>query len=109
MDNQRAQLQIVKDDPYLTPHQATFYRLRDKMDAVISNFSGEGGLDAVSKSYQVYGLHEVQGQPNTYLYKEWAPAAQDITIFGDFNNWNRNEFHAVKVLSSPMQNEFGHW
>jgi 1,4-alpha-glucan branching enzyme len=25
-------------------------------------------------------------------YKEWAPEAKSITIFGDFNGWNREEF-----------------
>ena len=23
---------------------------------------------------------------------EWAPGAKGISIFGDFNGWNRNEF-----------------
>lgn len=31
---------------------------------------------------------------------EWAPGAKAISIFGDFNEWNRNEFWAQK-------NEFG--
>jgi len=25
---------------------------------------------------------------------EWAPGAKAISIFGDFNGWNRNEFWA---------------
>jgi len=33
-------------------------------------------------------------------YSEWAPGAKGITIFGDFNNWHREEFRCAK-------NEFG--
>ena len=29
-------------------------------------------------------------------YKEWAPAAKSISIFGDFNGWNREEFRCGK-------------
>ena len=31
---------------------------------------------------------------------EWAPEAKGISIFGDFNGWNRDEFWLTK-------NEFG--
>jgi len=33
---------------------------------------------------------------------EWAPGAKGISIFGDFNGWNRNEFWL-------QRNEFGCW
>lgn len=29
-------------------------------------------------------------------YKEWAPAANSISIFGEFNGWNREEFRCAK-------------
>ena len=36
------------------------------------------------------------------LYKEWAPEAAKLTLFGDFNNWHRDQYHATK-------NEYGQW
>ena len=30
------------------------------------------------------------------VYKEWAPGAQSIAIFGDFNGWNREEYRVGK-------------
>jgi len=29
-------------------------------------------------------------------FREWAPGAKAISIFGDFNGWNREEFWAQK-------------
>jgi 1,4-alpha-glucan branching enzyme len=40
-------------------------------------------------------------QPNGDItYNEWAPLAKSLSIFGDFNGWNREEFRCKK-------NEFG--
>lgn len=32
------------------------------------------------------------------VYREWAPEAQAISIFGDFNGWKRGEFCCQKVF-----------
>ena len=48
----------------------------------------------VARSYKNYGLNL---QPNGDLkFKEWAPAALSVSIFGEFNNWNRDEFKVGK-------------
>jgi 1,4-alpha-glucan branching enzyme len=52
----------------------------------------------IGRSYKKFGLN-VQSNGDI-LYNEWAPQAKSISIFGDFNNWNREEFWAEK-------NEFG--
>ena len=54
----------------------------------------EGSLLNVARSYTKYGLNL---QPNGDItYKEWAPEAKSLSIFGDFNYWNRDEFHCAK-------------
>lgn len=58
-------------------------------------FEGEGGLLAVAQSYNKFGLH-VNKSNGTIDYREWAPSAQALSFFGDFNDWNRDEFHAIK-------------
>jgi 1,4-alpha-glucan branching enzyme len=93
-------LQILKDDPYLQSFGDVYYRLREKMKGVVGSFEHEGGLDGISQSYSKWGLHEVAGTPNTYLYREWAPAIKELSIFGDFNNWNRTQYQATRVPPS---------
>jgi 1,4-alpha-glucan branching enzyme len=56
------------------------------MDKRLGEFQAEDGIDQVSQSYKKYGLHK---QGNKYVYQEWAPEARSISIFGEFNNWNR--------------------
>ena len=58
----------------------------------------EGGVLNIGRSYTKYGLNV---QPNgDMIYNEWAPNAKSISIFGDFNHWNRDEFYCQK-------NDFG--
>ena len=55
---------------------------------------GEGGLLKIGQSYKNYGLNL---QPNgDFTFKEWAPGAQSMSIFGEFNNWDREEFRVGK-------------
>jgi len=52
----------------------------------------------LSRSYKKFGLQIKENGDIEFL--EWAPAASKMTIFGDFNNWNRDEFVCEK-------NEYG--
>lgn len=54
----------------------------------------------VARSYKRFGL---QLMPNGDItYTEWAPSAKQVSLFGDFNNWDRNANLATR-------NEFGVW
>jgi len=48
----------------------------------------------IGRSYKKNGLM-VQANGDI-IYKEWAPMAKSISLFGDFNNWNREEFRSGK-------------
>jgi 1,4-alpha-glucan branching enzyme len=48
----------------------------------------------VSQSYKRYGVHK---EGKNYVYREWAPEAQYISIFGEFNGWKRGEYICDKV------------
>jgi 1,4-alpha-glucan branching enzyme len=52
----------------------------------------------IGRGYKNYGLClQTNGD---ILFKEWAPLAKSMSLFGDFNDWNRGEFRCEK-------NEFG--
>ena len=41
-------------------------------------FDGEGGLEAVSQSYNKFGLHIKES--GDIVYREWAPSAQALSL-----------------------------
>jgi 1,4-alpha-glucan branching enzyme len=49
-------------------------------------------LEKLARSYKKFGLNL---QPNNDItFMEWAPEAVSMSIFGEFNGWNRDEFRA---------------
>jgi len=60
----------------------------------------EGGIDKMSRGYDYFGAHVEPD--NTFVMRQWAPAAQGMWLFGDFNNWNQYETGFQRM-------EFGRW
>lgn len=48
----------------------------------------------MSRTYNKFGLHK--NKKNEIVLQEWAPSAKGISIFGDFNEWNRDEFWCTR-------------
>ncbi len=55
-----------------------------------------GSMDLFSKAYQFFGFQRDE-KMKTWVYREWAPAAYQLWLSGDFNGWNRE--------SHPMENK----
>lgn len=91
---------LLQRDPYLKPFQnkiAERYNRFARLVAKIDEF--EGGLEKFSRGYETFGIHAVEGG---IRYKEWAPAAKSVALYGAFNNWDATQHKATK-------NEFGVW
>ena len=82
---------LIAADPWLAPYADA---LRDRAAHYAwrkADVDAQGGLlGAVSQSHHVFGLHrgELYGQPGVW-YREWAPGADYLALFGDFNGWDR--------------------
>ncbi|KAI9136711.1 glycoside hydrolase [Paraphysoderma sedebokerense] len=92
---------VIQNDPYLSPYRHVFTRRFQKfkiwMDIFLKN---EGGLFNFASSYNRMGFTTLPD--GTIVYREYAPAAKEAYLIGDFNDWNRN--------SHPMKrNDFGMW
>ena len=95
---------LIELDTYLKPHAPAlrqryqhYTRFRQALEA------REGLLGAVSQGHHYLGLNrgEKDGKPGLW-YREWAPAADQLSLIGDFNEWDRR--------AHPMQrDEFGIW
>lgn len=95
---------LIDHDPWLEPYAQALRDRFKRYQEVKNSFEPTGGLiGQISQGYRYFGFNR-----GTYLgrqgiwYREWAPAALQLRLIGDFNQWDR--------LSHPMvRDEFGVW
>lgn len=95
---------IIDLDPWLEPYREVLGRREHYYGAVLYELEQAGGLlGTISQGHHFFGLNrgENGGTPGVW-YREWAPAAQALSLIGDFNDWNREANRLGK-------NEFGVW
>ncbi|KAG4391845.1 hypothetical protein GLYMA_04G017700v4 [Glycine max] len=91
---------IFHIDPSLKPYKDHFkYRLKRYVDQKKLIEEYEGGLEEFSQGYLKFGFNREEGG---IVYCEWAPAAQEAQIIGDFNGWDGSNHQMEK-------NQFGVW
>lgn len=82
-------MKLVQNDPWLEPVSEEirnrFQRYQDALAGIKSEWKSISGF---ADAYRWYGIHRDKKRKG-WVYREWAPNAQDLYIFGDFNNWQR--------------------
>ncbi len=95
---------LIAHDPWLAPHAE---RLRGRYawyQKVLKSFEPTGGLTGdVSTGHNYFGFNRGEyGGTTGVWYREWAPAALQLRLIGDFNGWDR--------FGNPMvRDQFGVW
>ncbi|XP_015884098.3 1,4-alpha-glucan-branching enzyme 1, chloroplastic/amyloplastic [Ziziphus jujuba] len=99
-DQEMEHIGILSIDPGLEQHQDHFeYRVRRYLDQKSLIQKYEGGLEEFARGYMKFGFNREEGG---IVYREWAPAAQEAQVVGDFNGWDGSNHKMVR-------NEFGVW
>ncbi len=95
-------LALVKNDPWLEPAADEIYaryeRYHDTMKEIGANWKS---LTEFANGHRYYGF-TYDRKAKGWYYREWAPHAQDVYLFGDFNNWQRYSHRLTP-------NRFGQW
>ncbi len=79
-------LGIIKDDPYLAPFEKDLDLRIESYKAKRSELVSEGeSLIDFANGYEYFGIHKTE---NGWVYREWAPGADEMYFTGDFANWN---------------------
>ncbi|MBK9126682.1 MAG: alpha amylase C-terminal domain-containing protein [Phycisphaerales bacterium] len=82
---------LIRLDPWLAPYAD---KLRQRHQRYLATrgriLASAGSLAEFACAHQWLGLTrgEKNGEPGVW-YREWAPAAIQLNLIGDFNNWDR--------------------
>jgi 1,4-alpha-glucan branching enzyme len=95
-------LPLLTDEPWLEPYSAAIQRRFDRFQSTIRTIIGySGNILEFARMHEYYGVH-FEKMRNGWVYREWAPAAKQLFLMGDFNWWDRE--------SHPMRrNHRGDW
>ncbi len=101
-NSRKKRLALVANDPWLEPveHEieARLQRYQHRLKQIEDQ---AGSLTRFADAYKYFGIH-YDKTAGGWVYREWAPAAYELFLFGDFNDWNRS--------SHPLtRNDNGVW
>ena len=92
---------IVKTDPWLLPviHdvEQRIFRFHSKLESIENVHDS---LNKFADAYKYLGInydHKARG----WHYREWAPAAHQLYLAGDFNNWDPRS-HPLKRIENGI-------
>ena len=96
-----SEFDLINQDPYLKNYEWCIKRRNEHFKNLLHQIeSNEKSLENFANSYQNMGLHVL---PNGDIkYREYAPGARGIALFGEFNNWNRDQYWAKR-------DQYGFW
>jgi len=86
-------------DPYLSPYLPIVQRRLEKVRSGEQRLtSGRMDLTDFASGHEYFGLHREGGE---WVFREWAPNADAISLIGDFNEWReRKDFSLQKIGDS---------
>ncbi len=91
MTTDRPHLPIVEQDSWLQPVEAQLVARQERHLAKLQEIDrSSGSIVDYANGYRYYGW-QWDETLDGWWFREWLPGAQDVYIFGDFNNWQRTE------------------
>ena len=84
---------IFKIDPYLKPFKSDIeLRMNNLISKKKELLKENQSLCSFASGHLYFGVHRLE---NAWVYREWAPGADEMFLTGDFNNW--------QLFSNPMK------
>ena len=87
---------IIEIDPYLAPYEKDIELRAELLESKKQELLTDAKtLKSFSNGYKYFGFHKMKGG---YVYREWAPAADEMYLTGDFNGW---DIYSNKMTKLP--------
>ena len=90
MEKKSHRLPIVEHDAWLQPVESLVEARHDRYLKKLREATGSGSLVDYANGYRYFGW-QWDATLDGWWLREWLPGAQDVYVFGDFNNWQRTE------------------
>ncbi|WPR73659.1 alpha-amylase family glycosyl hydrolase [Algoriphagus sp. NG3] len=88
-------IRLIREEHWLAPYETQIQRRFDRFQEVLREINSfSGNILEYASSHAYYGIH-FEGWRKGWVYREWAPSADQLYFFGDFNDWNRSS-HPMK-------------
>lgn len=89
-------LSIIEKDEWLKPVEGEInYRHRLYEDKLSEIEASAGSIVDFANGYRYFGFQRDE-KAQGWWFREWLPAASEVYLFGDFNDWNRKELPLSK-------------
>jgi 1,4-alpha-glucan branching enzyme len=91
---------IIQKDPWLNPFKEVIIHRRKAMIDKEKLLCGDRKLSDFATGHLYFGLHKESGG---WVFREWAPNANEIYLVGDFSSWKVEKKFALNKL------QYGNW
>ncbi len=89
------ELKIFEYDPSLRAVEGDINARMDRYKNKKKELLGKGQkLSDFANGHHYYGFHKTK---TGWVYREWAPAAKEMHLVGDFNNWDHASHPMTKI------------
>ncbi len=94
-------LGIIKKDPYLAPFEKDLLARYDSYLTKRAELVGcESDLIDFANGYEYFGIHPTE---NGWVYREWAPGADEMYFTGDFANWDCKAYPMTRIENGVFE------
>ena len=95
------QYKILKIDPYLMPFKSDIELRMKNYEQKRQELVGQNGsLCEFANGHEYFGIHKLK---NGWVYREWAPGADEMYFTGDFNNWDTASHPMTKLKNGVFE------
>jgi len=96
------QISKLQDDAFLAPYAGVLERR--KMNLVAARYKLTGSVNGslaekAAQNHKFFGLH--RQADNSWVFREWAPAAKKIVLVGDFSGFEERDGFVLSHLHTP--------
>ncbi len=89
---------ILRIDPYLKDYEKDFDLRMETYKSKRKEILNGKSISTFANGHKYFGFHRTR---KGWVYREWAPAAEEMYLTGDFNDWNITS-HPLKRLENGV-------